>query len=114
MRAVAEKGAELVEGTHKGQAGPVITIKQANGIVREIPFDEGDGATPVLIEAMILDLKIENPELREATKRHCLDFLEGWVEVVGTPEEAYDTVPLDKLYTIAEAFIAGYKTALAA
>ena len=108
-RAVAEKGVELVQGIHKSQGGLVITIKQANGIVREVPFDEEDGATPVLIEAMILDLKIENPELREATKKHCLDFLEGWVEVVGTPEEAYDTVPLDKLYTIAEAFIAGYE-----
>ena len=113
-RVVAEKGAELIEGVHKSQAGLVITVKQANGIVREVPFDEEDGATPVLIEAMILDLKIENPELRGATKRHCLNFLEGWVQVVGTPEEAYDTMPLSKLYTQAEAFIAGYKTALAA
>ena len=52
--------------------------------------------------------------MRETTKRHCLNFLEGWVEVVGEPEEAYDTMPLSKLYTQAEAFIAGYKTALAA
>ena len=113
-RAVAEKGAELVQGIHKSQGGLVITIKQANGIVREVPFDEEDGATPVLIEAMILDLKIENPELREATKRHCLVFLEGWVEVVGTPEEAYDILPISELFSQAEAFIAGYKTALAA
>ena len=53
-------------------------------------------------------------ELREATKRHCLNFLEGWSQVCETPEEAYDTMPLSKLYNQAEAFIAGYKTALAA
>jgi len=111
VRAVAEKGAELVEGVHKSQVGPAITVKQANGIVREVPWDEEAGATPILIEAMILSLDIENPELREATKRHCLDFLEGWREVVGD-EEAYDTMPLSKLYTIAESFIAGYKAAL--
>ena len=111
-RAVAEKGAKLIEGVHKSQAGLVITVKQANGIVREVPWDEEDGATPVLIEAMILDLEIENPELRETTKRHCLNFLEGWVEVVGEPEEAYDTMPLSKLYSQAEAFIAGYQAAL--
>ena len=113
-RAVAEKGVELVEGPHASHlAGPVITIKQANDLVREVPFDEEDGATPVLIEAMILDLEIENRGLRESTKRHCLNFLEGWVQVVGDPEEAYG-IPLSNLYTQAEAFIAGYKTALAA
>ena len=110
-RAVAEKGAELMEGIHKSQGGLVITIKQANGIVREVPFDEEDGATPVLIEAMILDLDIEDTELREVTKKHCLTFLEGWVEVVGDPEEAYDTMPLSKLYSQAEAFMAGYEAA---
>lgn len=114
-RAVEEKGAELVEGIHKGHSGRlVITIKQANGLVREVPWDEEVGATPILIEAMILELEIEDPKLRETTKRHCLNFLEGWCEVVGTPEEAYDTMPLSKLYTQAEAFIVGYKTALAA
>lgn len=110
-RAVAEKGAELVKGIHKGSLGPAITVKQANGLVREVPFDEEEGATPVLIEAMILELDIEDSELREATKEHCLNFLKGWVEIVGTPEEAYDTMPLDKLYTIAEAFVGGYKAA---
>jgi len=114
MRAVAEKGAKLIEGIHKSKFGLEITIRQANGIVREIPWDEEDGATPILIEAMILELEIEDPKLRETTKRHCLNFLEGWCEVVGTPEEAYDTMPLSKLYSQAEAFIAGYKTALAA
>ena len=113
-RVVAEKGAKLIEGVHKSQAGLVITVKQANGLVREVPWDEEDGATPILIEAMILELEIEDPKLRETTKRHCLNFLEGWVEVVGEPEEAYDTMPLSKLYTQAEAFIAGYKTELAA
>ena len=52
----------------------------------------------------------EITSLREAVKRHCLDFLEGWSEVVGD-EEAYDTMPLSQLYSQAEAFIAGYKTA---
>lgn len=110
-RAVAEKGAELIEGIHKSQADPVITVKQANGIVREVPFDEEAGATPILIEAMILELDIENPKLRESALRYCLNFLEGWREVAGD-EEAYDTMPLSKLYTQAEAFIAGYQAAL--
>ena len=110
-RAVAETGAKLIEGIHKSQAGLVITVEQTNGIVREVPWDEDDGATPILIEAMILELEIEDPELREATKKHCFNFLEGWVEIVGTPEEAYDTMPLGKLYSQAEAFIAGYKAA---
>ena len=110
-RAVAEKGAELVEGIHKNRGGLVITIKQANGLVREVPFDEEDGATPVLIEAMILDLKIEDMELREATKGYCLDWLKGWSEICENPEDAYD-IPLSEFYTKAEAFIAGYKAAL--
>lgn len=109
-RAVAEKGAELVKGPHGSQGGEVITIKQANGIVRELPFNEEDGATPVLIEAMIMDLKIEDPELREATKGYCLNWLKEWGEVVGDPEDAYG-IPLDEFYTKAEAFIAGYKVA---
>ena len=112
MRAVAEIGAELVEGIHKGQLGGLaITIRQANGIVREIPWDEEAGATPILIEATILSLEIEDLELREATKEYCLNSLKGWVEIVGTPEEAYNTMPLSKFYTMAEAFIAGYKAA---
>ena len=110
-RVVAEKGAKLIEGVHKDQAGLVITVEQANGIVREVPWDERDGATPILIEAMILELDIEDPELREAAKKHCLDFLEGWREVAGD-EEAYDTIPLTELYSQAEAFIAGYKAGL--
>jgi hypothetical protein len=112
VRAVAEQGAKLMEAPHGSPQGEVITIKQANGLVREVPFDEEDGATPVLIEAMILDLKIENPELREATKGYCLNWLKGWIEVVGDPEDAYN-IPLDEFYTKAEAFIAGYKTATA-
>jgi len=112
-RAVAEKGARLIEGCHKSShvRGPVITIEQANGIVREVPFREEDGATPILIEAMILDLDIEDPKLREATKEYCFNFLKGWIEVVGEPEEAYG-IPLSNYYTQAEGFIAGYKTAL--
>ena len=109
-RAVAAKGAELVEGIHKSRGGLVITIKQANGIVREVPFDEEDGATPVLIEAMILELEIENPELREATKEYCLNWLKGWSEVVGDPEDAY-SIPLSEFCTKAEAFMAGYQAA---
>lgn len=113
-RAVAEQGVQLIEGVHKGSTGPAITVKQTNGIVREVPWDEEAGATPVLIEAMILELEIENLKLREATKRHCLNFLEGWCEVVGDTEEAYDTIPLSKLYSQAEAFMAGYQAALMA
>ena len=112
-RAVAEKGAKLIEGVHKGNTGPVITVEQANGLVREVPFDEEDGATPVLIEAMILELKIENPELREATKEYCLNWLKGWSEICEDPEDAYGIL-LSEFYTKAEAFIAGYKTALVA
>lgn len=111
MRAVAQIGAELVEGIHKGHRGNlVITIKQANGLVREVPWDEQDGATPILIEAMILDLEIENPELREATKEYCLNHLKGWSELFDNPEEAYG-IPVSKFYTQAEAFIAGYRAA---
>ncbi len=111
-RAVAERGAELVEGIHKSQPGClVITIKQANGIVREVPWDEQDGATPILIEAMILDLEIEDSELRETTKEYCLNSLKGWSEIVENPEDAYG-IPLCDFYTKAEAFIAGYKAAL--
>jgi hypothetical protein len=111
-RAVAENGVELMEGPHQNGLGEeVITIKQANGLVREVPFDEDDGATPVLIEAMILDLKIEDSELRETTKEHCLNWLKGWLEVVGDPEDAY-SIPLSEVYTRAETFIAGYKAAI--
>ena len=49
-------------------------------------------------------------EFREATKRHCLNFLEGWSEVVGDPEDAY-SIPLSQSYTKAEAFMAGYQAA---
>lgn len=41
-------------------------------------------------------------------------YIKGWSELFETPEEAYDTMPLSNLYTQAESFIAGYKTALAA
>lgn len=109
-RVVAEKGAELMEGPHGSCQGEVITIKQANGIVREVPFDKEAGATPVLIEAMILDLKIENPELREATKEYCLNWLKGWSEICEDPEDAYG-IPLSEFYTKAEAFMAGYQAA---
>ena len=112
-RAVAEKGAELIKGAHGSPYiwGPAITIKQANGLVRDVPFNEEDGATPILIEAMILSLDIENPELREATKKHCLTFLEGWSEICEDPEDAYG-IPVSEFYSKAEAFIAGYKVAI--
>jgi len=112
-RAVAEKGTELVQGTHPGHGGPAITIKQSNGLLREVPFDEDDGATPVLIEAMILSLEIEDPKLREAVRTYSLDFLREWSELVEDPEDAYN-IPLDVFYTRAESFIAGYKLALGA
>lgn len=111
-RAVAEKGAKLIEGVHKSPYvfGPAITIKQANGIVREVPFDETEGATPVLIEAMILELEIKNPDLREAVRKHCSNLLRGWSKIVADPEDAFN-IPLDDFYSQAEAFIAGYKAA---
>ena len=109
-RAVAEKGAELIEGVHKSQQGPVITIRQANGIVREVPFCEEDGATPVLIEAMILELDIEDPKLRDAVKRYCLSFLKEWEEIVGDPEDAFN-IPLNDFCAKTEAFMSGYKAA---
>ena len=77
-RAVAIKGTELVQGIHKGIRGNlVITIKQPNGIVREVPWYDDAGATPVLVEAMILDLEIDDFELREATKEYCLNLIKG-------------------------------------
>jgi hypothetical protein len=109
-RAVAERGAKLIEGVHRSRQGPVITIKQANGIVTEVLFDETDGATPVLIEAMVMELHIEDPKLRDAVRGYCLSFLKGWEEIVGDPEDAYN-IPLDEFYTRAEAFMAGYKAA---
>jgi hypothetical protein len=101
-RAVADKGTELMQGIHAGHSGPAIIIKQANGIVREVPFDEEDGATPVLIEAMILELDIEDLELREATKQYCLNWF---------TENPDCEMPLSEFYTKAEAFMAGYQAA---
>jgi hypothetical protein len=110
-RAVAEKGAELVKGIHKSQGGLAITVKQANGLVREIPWDEEAQATPVLVDAMILDLEIENPELREATREYCLNRVNEWSKLFQDPEEACG-MPMNSLYTQAEAFMAGYGVAL--
>jgi len=111
-RAVAERGVELVEGVHKSPhiKGPAITIKQADGLVREVRFDESEGATPVLIEAMILELDIEDPKLREAVRKYSVSFLKKWEEIVGDPEDAYN-IPLDDFYGRAEAFMAGYRAA---
>lgn len=110
-RAVAERGAELVKGIHKGYLGGlVITIKQANGLVHEVPWDEEAAATPVLIEAMIQELEIENPEVRETAKEYCLNYLKGWNELVVDPET--DGIPMSDIYTQAEAFIKGYEAAL--
>jgi len=89
----------------------VITIKQANGIVHEVPWDEEAGATPILVEAMILDLKIEDSQLREAAREHCLNHIKGWSELFENPEEA-DGIPMSELYNRAEAFIAGHEAAI--
>jgi hypothetical protein len=115
-RAVAEEGTELIEGIHNEgcPGGPMITIRRANGIVQEVPFDEDAMATPILIEAVILDLDIEDSKLREAVKMYCLNWLEEWVvEIVGNREDAY-CIPLDFFWTKAEDFVAGYQAALVA
>ncbi|OGO04594.1 MAG: hypothetical protein A2Y60_01805 [Chloroflexi bacterium RBG_13_54_9] len=101
-KAVAEKGVQLIKGVHIGSQGDcVITIKQSNGIVREVPYRDDDVATPVLVEAMIQDKGIESPEIREAATRYCLSFIEGINDAtVGT------------LSCYVEAFEQGYKAAL--
>ena len=57
-----------------------------------------------------LNLEIESPELREATREYCLDFLRRWVAIFENPEEAY-TIPISDFYSRAEAFMAGYQAA---
>lgn len=109
-RAVAEKGAELVEGIHKNRGGLVITIKQANGLVREVPYSNEDVATPVLVEAMIQDKGIESPEISEAAIGYCLSFIKGCNEIVSDPE--HDGITIGELSCYVEAFEAGYKAAL--
>jgi len=110
-RAVAGQGVELVQGIHKGYfGGLVITIKQANGLVREVPWDEEAVATLVLIEAMFQDLEIENLEVRKAAREYCLNYIKGWNEIVVDPET--DGISMSDIYTYTEAFIEGYKAAL--
>lgn len=110
-RAVAEEGVELIKGVHKGcLGGLVITIKQANGLVREVPYREEAVATPVLIEAMIQDIGIENPEIREAAREYCLNYIKGWNELFVDPET--DGISVSDLDCYVEAFIKGYEAAL--
>ena len=110
-RAVAEKGVELIKGVHIGSRGDcVITIKQDNGIIREVPYSNEDVATPVLVEAMIQDKGMENPEIREAATRYCLSFIKGMDELVIDPEGAGITIGTLSCYV--EAFEEGYKAAL--
>jgi hypothetical protein len=110
-RAVAEKGTELVKGVHIGSQGDcVVTIKQSNGIIREVPYRDEDVATPVLVEAMIQDKGIESPEIREAATRYCLSFIKGMDEVVADPE--HDGITIGTLSYYVEAFEAGYNAAL--
>ena len=92
-RAVAEEGIELIKGVHLNHSGEcVITIKQSNGIVREVPYRDEDVATPVLVEAMIQDKGIESPGIREAATRYCLSFIKGMDELVIDPEGAGITI----------------------
>jgi hypothetical protein len=110
-RAVAIEGTELIEGIHRGSSGEsVITIKQANGLIREVPYSAEAIATPVLVEAMIKDMGIESPEIREATEQYCLDYIEGWNKLIDDPES--DGVPLRELEGLSNAFIDGYEAVL--
>jgi len=110
-RAVAEKGVQLIKGIHIGPQGDcVITIKQANGLVREVPYSNEDVATPVLVETMIQDKGIENPEIEEAAIGYCLSFIKGLNELVNDPED--DGITIGDLSCYVEAFEAGYKAAL--
>ena len=110
MRAVAEEGATLIQGIHFTNGEEVITIKQANGIVHEVPFDYDAVATPVLIEAMIQEMEIEHSELREATRDYCLNYVKGWNENIAFPE--IDGISISDLWNYAESFGEGYKAAL--
>ena len=110
-RAVVEKGVELIKGVHLSHSGGcVITIKQDNGIIREVPYSDEDVATPVLVEAMIQDKGIESPEIREAATRYCLSFIKGVDELVSDLES--DGITIGTLSCYVEAFEAGYKAAL--
>lgn len=113
-RAVAQEGVELVQGIHfvKGLVTnhEVITIKQANGLVREVPWDYYAVAAPVLVEAMIQEMHIDDPIIQEATKNYCLDYVKRWNEEVCDPE--IHGVKMDDLWNYAEAFIKGYETCL--
>jgi len=110
-RAVTEQGVELIEGVHKGCLGDmVITIKQANGLVREVPYRDGDVATPVLVEAMIQGKGIESLEIKEAAIEYCLNYIKGWNEIVADPE--IDGIEIGDLSMYVEAFEMGYKAAL--
>ena len=100
--------AELIKGVHLDHfKNFVITIKQANGLVREVPNSDKDIATPVLIEAILRDMGIKNPEIREAAKQYCLDYIKGWNEIVENPE--IDGITIGELITAVGAFEAGWK-----
>lgn len=110
-RAVTEQGVELIEGVHKGCLGDmVITIKQTNGLVREVPYRDDDVATPVLVEAMIQDKGIESPEIKEAAIEYCLSYIKEWNEVVADPE--IDGITIGELSCYVEAFEKGYQATL--
>jgi len=109
MRAVAQEGVELIEGVHLNSEELVITIKQSNGIVREVPYHHKDIATPVLVEAMILDKGIKSPEIREAVRRYCLTSIKEMNELIAFPEK--DGITIGEFYSRVEAFEAGYKAA---
>jgi len=110
-RAVEQKGAELIEGIHQGSSGgSVITIKQGNGLIREVPYSQEAIATPVLVEAMIEDMGIESPEIKEVTKEYCLDYIEGWNKLIDDSES--DGISISELNQFSWAFIDGYEAAL--
>lgn len=110
-RAVAEKGVQLIRGVHIGsRGGCVITIKQNNGITREVPYRDEDVATPVLVEAMIQDKGIKSPEIKEAAIRYCLSLIKREDELVIDREGAGTAIGTLSCYV--EAFEQGYKAAL--
>ena len=106
-RAVAEKGVELVEGIHFTKKKEVITIKKANGRVREVLWDYYAVATPVMVEVMIQEMSIDDPIIQEATRNYCLNYIKRWNENFEDPE--IDGVELDDLWNYAEAFEKGYE-----
>jgi len=108
MRATAVEGVTLVEGIHIGHWGEyAITIQYPEGFRQEIPYQEEAVATPVLIDAMLEEIGIEDPVILAATKEYCLTFMSGWNKIVEDPET--DGAQIRDLRNMAWGFVAGYE-----